>query len=89
LDRAELEELSSKELHDRAVSAATRHADVGFLWDLVKFVPPARAAAGDIPAAEIDITRLSSLLYDFVHAGEGKFADELRPLYIEYLVQKG
>ena len=71
------------------MSTATRHADVGFLWDLIKFVPPARAAAGEIPAAEVDITRLSSLLYDFAHSGEGKFADELRPLYIEYLVQKG
>ena len=89
MERAELEQLSSKELHHRAVSVATRHADVGFLWDLIKFVPPARAAAGDIPAAEVDITRLSSLLYDFVHADEGKIADELRPLYIEYLVQKG
>jgi hypothetical protein len=88
LDRDELEGLSSKELHDRAVQTAKRDADVGFLWDLIKFVPPARAAAGEIPAAEVDIMSLSALLEDFVHTDEGKFADALRPLYIEYLVSK-
>lgn len=88
MDRTELEQLSSRELHYRAVTEATRDADVAFLWDLIKFVPPARAAAGHLATAEADATRLSALLDDFVHADEGKFADALRPLYIEYLVHK-
>jgi hypothetical protein len=40
----DLENLSSKELHDRAVERAARHLDVGFLWRLLRAIPAARLA---------------------------------------------
>jgi hypothetical protein len=89
LNRDELETLSSKELHDRAVSVARRRMDLGFLWDLVRYVPAAEAAAGNLRAAEIDVASLSSLLGDVAHSGEGEVAENLRPLYIEYLEKHG
>jgi hypothetical protein len=89
LDRTELEKLSSKELHDRAMSLAVRHFDIGWLWDVVKAIPPARAAAGELSTAEVDVVSLSSTISDVIHADEGKLADALRPMYIEYLAKNG
>jgi hypothetical protein len=85
--RGDLESLSSKELHDRAVGLAERHLDVVFLWRLLKAIPVAEAAAGELEEAEADVgvADLVPLLHDFVHSDEGKLADALRPMYIEYL----
>ncbi|MBF4998843.1 hypothetical protein IRT45_16980 [Nocardia sp. BSTN01] len=84
-DVAELEKLSSKELHDRAVKHAVRHGDVKFLWRLLEQIPAAAAATGNIGESEADIKYVLPMLDDYVHAGEGKIAEALRPLYIEYL----
>ena len=66
--RDELEGLPSQELHDRATRLAWRRLDVGFLWDLLKTIPEARAAAGDEERSETDIMRPLALLNDFVDA---------------------
>ncbi len=84
-DRTALEDLSSQELHDRATRLAWRRLDIGFLWDLLKTIPEARAAAGDEARSETDILRPLALLNDLVDADRGDLADALRPLYIDYL----
>jgi hypothetical protein len=84
----ELERLSSKELHDRAVKLAEHRLDVGFLWRLIKTIPAAEAAAGNLDEAKADIAvgDLVPLFADVDHSDEGDLADALRPLYIDYLV---
>jgi hypothetical protein len=89
MDRSQLERMSSRELHDRAVSVARKHVDIGFLWSLVKAVPVAHAAEGHVGEADADIARVSALLNDLLHAGEGDVAEGLRPLYIDYLETHG
>lgn len=84
-DRAELERLSSAELHDRATRLAWRRVDARFLWNLLRTIPEARAAAGDEERSESDIMRPLALLNDLVDADRGELADALRPLYIDYL----
>jgi hypothetical protein len=86
-DRVELEQLSSKDLHDRAVHLAERRLDVGFLWRLVKTIPAAEAASGNLSEAQADVGvgDLVPLLHDLDHADEGPLADALRPVYIDYL----
>ncbi|HEX9124263.1 MAG TPA: hypothetical protein VF984_13060 [Actinomycetota bacterium] len=86
-DRAELEGLSSQELHDRATRLAWRRLDIGFLWDLLKTIPEARAAIGDEARSETDIMRPLALLNDFVDADRGDLADALRPVYVDYLAE--
>jgi hypothetical protein len=88
-DRAELESLSSPELHDRATRLAWRRLDVSFLWELLKTIPEARAAAGDEERSESDIIRPLALLNDLVDADRGELADALRPLYVDYLLEHG
>jgi hypothetical protein len=87
--REELELLSSAELHDRATRTAWRRLDVGFLWDLLKTIPEARAAVGDERRSETDIMRPLALLNDLVDADRGELADALRPLYVDYLLEHG
>jgi hypothetical protein len=85
----DLEQLSSKELHDRAVSHAKHHLDVKFFWNLMKTLPAAEAAAGNVGQAENDVFHLSAHVDDLTEAGEGETADMLRPFYIEYLRKHG
>jgi hypothetical protein len=81
----DLENLSSKELHDRAVEHAVRHLDVGFLWRLTRAIPAAQAATGHPDQAKADVSHLSAILNELAHSGEGEVADALRPLYLDYL----
>jgi hypothetical protein len=85
--REELERLPSKELHDRAIRHAERRLDVAFLWKLVKAIPVAEAAAGNLREAKADVAvgDLVPLIHDFIHSDEGELADALRPLYLDYL----
>jgi hypothetical protein len=81
----ELDQLSSKELHDRAVRLAEKRLDVAFLWRLLETIPAAEAASGEVGGADVDIARVSSLVRDATESGKGALADALRPFYIEYL----
>ena len=83
----DLEALSSRELHDMAVRRALHHADVGFLWELLRSVPAAEALEGDVHESEADATKVSALLADALESGKGEIADALRPLYIDYLTK--
>ncbi|WP_067799642.1 hypothetical protein [Actinomadura formosensis] len=84
---AELDELSTRELHERAMNLARERHDVGFVWDLLRAIPAAAAATGEVGRAEFDLFHGLSLLEEFTHAGEGEVGDALRPLYIEYLAE--
>ena len=81
----DLDRLSSQELHDLAVSRAKRHFDVRFFWDLMRVLPTAEAAAGELDEAETDVLRLSAHVDDVADAGRGEVGDLLRPFYLEYL----
>jgi hypothetical protein len=82
----DLETLSSRELHDRAVKRAVNHGDVGFLWRLLREIPAAEAATGDLERSQTDIMRVFGLVTDFVGSGDGELGEALRPVYLDYLV---
>ena len=84
-----LEQLSSGELHDLAVSRAKRHLDVRFYWDLMEILPAAQAAAGEMLEAEADVARLSAHIDDVTDSGKGEVAEQLRPFYLDYLRRHG
>jgi len=81
----DLERLSSKELHDLAVSHARRHADVRFFWDLLEVLPAAEASAGKLDEAEADLSSTIAHIDDITDAGKGEVAELLRPFYLDYL----
>ena len=84
-----LDDLSSEQLHELAVSRAKRHLDVRFFWNLLQVLPAAEAAAGEVEEAEADVMRLGAHVDDLTDAGRGEVADELRPFYLEYLREHG
>ncbi|MHB8513606.1 MAG: hypothetical protein ACYDCC_15730 [Actinomycetota bacterium] len=84
----ELDALSSKELHDRALKLAERRLDVRFFWDLLKEIPAAEAAAGNVAEADRDIAYGRTLIADAMESSKGKLADALRPIYIDYLMKR-
>ena len=80
-----LDELSTQELHDRAVTRAERHLDVKFFWRLLKLIPAAEALSGDEGEAEYDLQFAKGKVYDALHSGEGQLGEALRPVFIDYL----
>ncbi len=85
--RDELDRLSSRELHDMAVRRALHHADVEFLWELLRALPAAEAVEGHAAHAGEDISKVSALIADAIDSGQGDLAEALRPLYLDYLVK--
>lgn len=81
----DIEALPSRELHDRAVRRALHHADIGFLWQLLRAIPAAEAVGGAAGESEADAVKLSALISDALGSGQGEVGDALRPLYIDYL----
>jgi hypothetical protein len=86
-DADNLDQLSARELHDLAVHRALRHADVKFLWDLLRELPAAEAAGGRADVATADALHLSELIGNVIDAGDGEVAEEMRPFYTSYLRQ--
>ena len=81
----ELEAQGTNELHDRAIGHAVRHLDLGFLWRLVESIPAASAAAGDLDRSRADVLSVAALLSEVTNLDDGPVADQLRPMYIDYL----
>lgn len=81
----QLEELSTIELHDRAIARAERHLDVRFFWNLLKLIPAAEALSGDEGEAEFDMQFSKGIISDALHSGEGELGEALRPVFIDYL----
>jgi hypothetical protein len=83
--REELDTLSSPELHDRAVHLALRHADLSFLWELLRALPAGEAARGRTDLAAADVSSVAAMISDAMAAGKGGMAESLRPFYLDYL----
>jgi len=81
----DLEQLSTHELHDRAVHRAEKHLDVKFLWSLLKLIPAAQTVSGDVGEADYDVESSKGLISDAGHSGDGELGEALRPVFIDYL----
>jgi hypothetical protein len=82
----ELDALSSRELHDRAVARARRHLDVKFFWRLLSESPAAEAAEGDTQEAQEEVAHWSRQVMDNVSDDQEKLEAQ-RPIYIDYLLR--
>lgn len=85
----ELEQLSTRELHDRATAVARSRWDVGFLWQVLRTLPAAEAAVGNTDASKAGVTYMSGLISEALAArgSDSELQEALRPLYIDYLAQ--
>jgi hypothetical protein len=83
----DLNQLSTHELHDRAVRRAEKHLDVSFFWSLLKMTPAAEEVSGNEEEADIDVQHSLRLISDAVHSGDGKLGEAMRPVFIDYLAK--
>jgi hypothetical protein len=81
----DLDKLSTKELHDRAMHRAEHHLDVKFMWSLLELIPVAEAASGHVGEAVFDAQASRRQIADALHSGEGEVGEAMRPLFIDYL----
>jgi hypothetical protein len=88
-DEDPLEQLSTTELHDLAVSRARRHLDARFFWRLMQVLPVVEAGAGELREAEADVATLRAHIDDVTDSGRGEVAELLRPFYMDYLKRHG
>lgn len=84
-----LARLSSKDLHDLAVSYAKRHGDARFFLRLSETLPAAEAAAGEYERAAAEVIEPGAHIGDLTDAGSGATAEALRPFYLDYLRRHG
>lgn len=87
ISREDLDGLTSAELHDRAIDLAKARHDIVWLWRLMKSIPAAEAAIGEVDDAEMDIASTVSAIHGYMRADEGELAEALRPMYIDYLLE--
>ena len=80
----ELDALTSRELHDRAVKRAERHLDVKFFWRLLSESPAVEAADGDPEKGEEEVAHWSRQVLDVLRHDDAAL-DARRPIYIDYL----
>lgn len=82
----ELDALSSRELHDRAVKRAERHFDVKFFWQLLQEGTAADAADGDLERSEEQTVHWSRQVLDILRHDDDAL-EARRPIYIDYLLK--
>jgi hypothetical protein len=88
-DDDSLEQLSTAELHDLAVTRARRHLDIRFFWRLMEVLPVAEAGAGELNEMEADVSTIRAHIDDVTESGRGEVAELLRPFYLDYLKRHG
>ena len=84
-----LDQLSSEDLHDLAVSYAKRHHDGRFFLELAEILPAAEAAAGEVDQAAADVIEPGAHIGDLTDSGSGDTAEMLRPFCLDYLRRRG
>jgi hypothetical protein len=86
---AELDRLTSRELHDRAFRRAKHHLDARFFWALMQITPAADVASGDIETAETDALHWSAQVHDALRHDDDDAFDGRRAFYLDYLLRHG
>jgi hypothetical protein len=82
----ELDALSSRELHDRAVKRAERRLDVQFFWRLLQEGTAADAADGDVERGDEQVSHWSRQMLEVLRHDE-EALNARRPIYLDYLLK--
>jgi hypothetical protein len=81
----ELDALSTRELHDRAVKRAEHRLDVPFFWRLVQEGTAADAAEGSLERSEEQTAHWSRQVLELLRHDDAAL-ETRRPIYIDYLL---
>ena len=78
--------MTSSDLHDRAIGTAKIERDLDWLGHLLRSIPAAEGAIGDLEDSGMDIASTISAINGYARADRG-LPDVLREQYVEYLLE--
>jgi hypothetical protein len=86
ITREDLETMTSRELHDRAIGAARAERDLDWLWHLLRSIPGPEDEVGDLEDSGMDIASTVSAINGYTRA-DRNLPDTLRSQYVDYLLE--
>jgi hypothetical protein len=86
ITRADLEEMTSHQLHERAIYQAKADGDVDWLWRLLGSIPSAGGQLGDLDDSGLDVANLVTAINGYIRADRST-EETLRPRYVDYLLE--
>jgi hypothetical protein len=86
ITREDLETMTSRELHDRAIGMAKAESDLDWLWHLLRSIPAAEDEIGDLEESGMDMARTVSAINGYARA-DRDLPGTLRSQYVDYLLE--
>jgi hypothetical protein len=86
ITRADLEEMTSQQLRERAIYQAKADADVDWLWRLLGSIPSSEGQLGDPDDPGLDVASRVSAVNGYIRA-DHSVDETLRPQYVDYLLE--
>ena len=84
--REDLETMSSRDLHERAIVTAKSERDLDWLWHVLRSIPAAEGEVGDLEDSGMDMASTVSAVNSYIRA-DRDLPDTLRSQYVDYLLQ--
>ena len=86
ITREDLETMTSRDLHDRAIGTAKAEGDLDWLWHLLRSLPGAEGEVGDLEDSGMDMLSTVSAINGYTRA-DRDLPGTLRPQYVDYLLE--
>ena len=86
ITREDLETMTSRDLHDRAIGTAKAEGDLDWLWHLLRSIPTAEDEVGDLEDSAMDVPSTVSAINGYTRA-DRDLPDALRSQYVDYLLE--
>src|SRR5438128_8967125 len=87
IDRTDLEDFATSQLHDRAIGFAKANGDLDWLWGLLGSIPAAEGQVGDIEGSGMDVAATVSAINAYLRA-DLDLSETMRPHYIDYILEQ-
>jgi hypothetical protein len=84
--REDLETMTSRDLHDRAIGMAKAEGDLDWLWHLLRSIPTAEGEVGDLEDSGMDMLSTVSAINGYARA-DRDLTGTLRSQYVDYLLE--
>jgi len=86
ITREDLEAMTSRDLHDRAIGTAKAEHDLDWLQHLLRSIPAADGEIGDLEDSGMDMASTVSAINGYTRA-DRDLPDTLRAQYVDYLLE--
>lgn len=86
ITREDLESLTSRQLHERAIDLAKSEGDMDWLWRLLGSIPATEGELGELDDSGLDIASLVTAINGYLRADRSA-EEALRPQYVDYLLE--